>query len=82
MYGKLSASGEVASSVSAPVPRSIEYACTENGFERDAAYRKRLSGLTAIGITMLAAFARAPACNSPESSSRYAPMSPSSAFDT
>src|SRR6478752_7120748 len=58
MKGKLSASGETATVRSAPSLPSIEYTYTEYGLDRDAAYKKRLSGLTAIGMTSLAAGTR------------------------
>src|SRR3990170_5645664 len=53
-----------------------------NGFERTAATRKRLSGLTLIGITLAPALKRGPACSRPSVVSVYMPISPSSAFDT
>src|SRR5947209_4762533 len=51
MDAMLSGSGAVPSLVNAPVFGSIEKLATWNGCERIAAYRKRLSGLTARGIT-------------------------------
>ena len=44
--------------------------------------RKRLSGLTAIGITTLAASTRAPGSSEPSALSVYIPIVPSSALET
>src|SRR5438128_12692800 len=82
MYGKLSASGPVPTSFSAPVPRSMLYVYAENGFARTAATRKRLSPLTVIGITGFSALKRSPGFSEPSRCKVYMPISPSSAFDT
>jgi hypothetical protein len=44
--------------------------------------RKRLSGLTAIGITSFVALKRCPGCSEPSACSVYIPISPSSALET
>ena len=44
--------------------------------------RKRLSGLTAIGITSFAALKRCPGSSEPSACSVYIPISPSSALET
>jgi hypothetical protein len=54
----------------------------EKGFERTAAMRKRLSGLTVIGMTSFSALKRGPAWSDPSDCSVYMPISPSSAFET
>src|SRR5215471_11128839 len=44
--------------------------------------RKRLSGLTAIGMTSFSALKRSPGCSEPSPCSVYIPISPSSALET
>src|SRR5262249_42703517 len=82
MYGKLSASGPVPTRLSSPVPGSMLWVDAEKGFERTAATRNGLSGLTVIGITTFSALKRGPALSDPSDCSVYEPMSPSSAFET
>jgi hypothetical protein len=83
MFAMLSASGASPSFFSLPLAPSMAKLTTRKGCERSAAYRKRLSGLTAIGITVPPTFTDSTGFSVPwpRSSSRTE-ISWLSAFDT